>query len=196
MSNTDSINSSSYQNIILTSKRLKNDQAKEILEAHSGYIHKFKKDTGLPDTILRDIYTDTVLTVINKMDQGEFRGESKISTYFYKIFYFKAVDYMRKTARNKIDYLETLPEHSDETQDIEKSMLSLEVMSEISLVLDKMCPICRQIIMEWAYWGLSNEEIRVKIGVTNPAKFSKQKFNCLEKFKKLWNKEMRNLETI
>ncbi len=175
------------------SDRLKNLQALEILESHSGFIHKFKEDTGLPEPVLRDLYTDTALTVLTKIEKGDFRGDSKISTYFYKIFYFKAVDYMRKSAKNKIDYLDTLPDHRDDSQDIEKAVTQSEESIEMISLLEKMCPVCRKIITQWAYLGFSNQELGESLGEQNAAKIAKIKFNCIEKFKKLWNNKMSRL---
>ena len=43
--------------------------------------------------------------------------------------------------------------------------------------------------MDWAYWGFKPDEIGERIGETDRAKYAKLKYNCIDKFKKLWNKK-------
>ncbi|GLU52692.1 sigma-70 family RNA polymerase sigma factor [Dyadobacter frigoris] len=166
----------------------KNKYVTQLINDYQGYIHKLHSKTSISESILKDIFTDTVLLVLEHIESETFRGESKLSTYFYKIFYFKAVDYLRHHAANKIDYMDSLPEYADDKQNIMQQLESTETLSQIIQLLDKMCLPCRQIIMGWAYWGFKTEEISDRIGESDPVKYSKIKYNCIVKFKKLWNK--------
>jgi RNA polymerase sigma factor (sigma-70 family) len=168
----------------------KNRKVQKLIDDHYGFIYKLKAETGLSEDILKDIYTDTVLLIIEHMENGTFKGDSKISTYFFRIYYFKTVDFLRKNASNKIDYLDELPEIDDSGQNISNEIEVKDEMNQILLLLDTMCSPCREIIMDWAYWGFKPDEIGERIGEKDPVKFSKMKYNCIEKFKKLWNKRM------
>lgn len=171
----------------------KNKNAQKLIDDHYGFIYKLKNETGLEEDTLKDIYTDTVLLILEHMENGTFKGESKLSTYFFRIFYFKTVDFLRKNASNKIDYTNELPEIDDSGQNVTRDIEIKDEMSQIVLLLDKMCSPCREIIMDWAYWGFKVDEIGIRIGETDPVKFSKLKYNCLEKFKALWNKKMASI---
>lgn len=163
---------------------------KKIIDDHQGFIHKLKLETGLNEEDLRDIYTDTVLLVLQHIENGVFKGESKLSTYFYRVFYFRTIDFVRKKESNRIDYTDSLPESYDFGQNVLRELEQKEEVCLIFKVLDKMENPCRQIIMDWAYWGYSPEEIGKKIGVPDPVKFSKLKYNCLGRFRKLLTKEI------
>jgi len=168
----------------------KNKYIKHLINDYQGFIHKVRSETGLDESILKDIYTDTVLLILQHIRNDTFRGESRLSTYFYKIFYFKTVDYIRQNAANRIEYTDELPEQGDETQNITQLMEARDEMALIVKLLDKMCSPCREIIMDWAYWGFKPDEIGERIGETDPVKYSKLKYNCIDKFKKLWNKKI------
>jgi RNA polymerase sigma factor (sigma-70 family) len=172
----------------------KNRLVKKLIDEHYGFIYKLKAETGLSEDDLKDLYTDTVMLILDHMENGTFKGESKLSTYFFRIYYFKTVDFTRKSASNKIDYMNELPEVNDSQQNVTRDVETKDEMNQIVLLLDKMCSPCREIIMDWAYWGLKSEEIGEKIGERNPIKFSKLKYNCLDKFKKLWSKQMSTFE--
>jgi len=168
----------------------KNRLAQKLIDDHYGFIYKLKAETGLNEETLKDIYTDTVLLILNHMENGTFKAESKLSTYFFRVYYFKTIDFLRKNASNKIDYTNELPEINDSGQDFTQDLEIKDEMNQIIILLDTMCSPCREIIMDWAYWGFKPEEIGERIGERNPVKFSKLKYNCIEKFKKLWTKKM------
>lgn len=167
----------------------KNKYVNQLIEQYQGYIHKLHSETGLSESILKDLYTDTVLLVLKHIENENFRNESRLSTYFYKIFYFKTIDYIRSDAASKIQYTSELPEYGDDSQNIYQNLEARDEMSQIIRLLEKMCPLCRQLIMEWAYWGFKPEEIGAHIGETNPVKYSKLKYQCIDRFKKLWTKK-------
>jgi RNA polymerase sigma factor (sigma-70 family) len=168
----------------------KNKYVKLLIADHQGYVYKLRVETGLSEETLKDIFTDTVLLVLEHIENDIFRSESRLSSYFYKIFYFKTIDHIRKNASNKIDYTDDLPELGDDGQNITRIVELKDEMNMIIKVLDDMCFPCRDIIMDWAYWGFKSEEIGERIGETDPVKFARIKYNCIHKFKKLWSEKM------
>ena len=168
----------------------KKKSVQKIIDDHQGFIHKLKLETGLSEEVLQDIYTDTVLLVLQHIEAYVFKEGSKLSTYFFRIFYFKSVDYLRKQMSNKIEYTDELPEYNDTSQNLTYQMEVKDEMSQIVGLLDKMCAVCRQIIMDWAYWGFKPNEIGERIGERDPVKYSKLKYNCVDQFKKLWIKRL------
>ena len=169
----------------------RNRQAQKLIDDHYGFIYKLKGETGLDEETLKDIYTDTVLLILDHIESGIFKAQSKLSTYFYRVYYFKTVDFLRKKTTNKIDYTNELPEINYSNENLTLDLEVKDEMNQIIILLDTMCAPCRQIIMDWAYWGFKSEEIGERIGEKDPVKFSKLKYNCIDKFKKIWNKKMK-----
>jgi len=168
----------------------KKKSVQKIIDDHQGFIYKLKLETGLSEDILQDIYTDTVLLVLQHIEEYVFKEGSKLSTYFFRIFYFKSVDYLRKQMSSKIEYTDELPEYDDTAQNFTYQMEVKDEMRQIVRLLDKMCSVCRQIIMDWAYWGFKPSEIGERIGERDPVKYSKLKYNCVDQFKKLWTRTL------
>src|SRR5207244_3828408 len=48
-----------------------------------------------------DIYSDTILSAIEKIANGSFQGRSTLKTWLYQIFHNKYVDLLRKKTTNK-----------------------------------------------------------------------------------------------
>ena len=159
---------------------------KRIISAHQGYIFKLHTKTHVNLGILKDIYIDTVLIVIERIENGSFKGESKLSTYLYQVFYFKTIDFIRKASAEKLVYLDVVPDCQDSGNNIERNLEISDEARKLLDIINTMCPPCRQIILDWGYWGYSLEEIAVRINENNPAKFSRLKYSCIEKLKKLW----------
>jgi len=56
------------------------------------------KTLGLNETEADDVASETFLAAYQKLNK--FRGQSKLSTWLWKIAYYKAVDYIRKNRRD------------------------------------------------------------------------------------------------
>ena len=60
-------------------------------------IHKY----SLPYEEAFDLYSDTIISAIEKIVNGSFRGDSSLKTWLYSIFHNKYVDLIRKRTTNK-----------------------------------------------------------------------------------------------
>ncbi|GAB2767010.1 hypothetical protein GCM10027275_06480 [Rhabdobacter roseus] len=153
---------------------------------------------GLAEEVLKDIYTDTVISVVRQVEEGHFRGDSKLSSYFFRIFYFKTIDYLRKEAhsQSRILFTNEVPDLGDSNSwngTIHDGLDSEDRLKQISAVLNKMCPLCRSLIDDWILKGYTVQEMAERMGETDIRKFSRTKYKCTEKFKSLWNQQMRVL---
>jgi len=164
----------------------KENSVKKLISDHQGYIFKLHIKTHVNLSILKDIYTDTVLVVIGRIENGTFKGESKLSTYLYQVFYFKTIDFIRKASAEKLVYVDNVPDDQASGDNIERNLEISDEARKLLDVINTMCSPCRQIILDWGYWGYSPEEIAARINENDPAKFSRIKYSCIEKLKKLW----------
>lgn len=164
----------------------KSEIVKKVVNLYKGFVNKFREETGLDTDVLSDIYTDSVLLVFEHIETGKFKRKSKLSTYLFRLYYFKVIDEMRRTGAEKVFYTDNLPEYADPVQSVMNRLEGLETMKRVVKVLDSMCPACKELILDWAYMGYDLEEIRERMGFNNPARFNKFKFNCLKKFRTIW----------
>ena len=156
-----------------------------LLKQYISYIPKAQKKLGLSREDCLDAFTDAVMSLGEQLANGQFRGESKVSTYLYQIFYFKARDLFKKQTTNKVQYLAEPPEMMDKGPSIEEQKI---IQSQIQLIkahLQKIGDPCQQILMDWGYWGYSMAEIAQRVGLASADQAKKKKYKCLQQVRKL-----------
>lgn len=158
----------------------------------------FIKDATFKHKILDDeaasLYTDSVLAFIENVRSNRFQGNSAIKTYLYQIFSNKCVDFIRKTATNKMSVHETQPmnEWILAMPDEAKSVLQkLIVEHDINVLKGKVKSLgdkCQQMLMAWGE-GYSDNKIAEELGYqsSNVAKVSR--LRCLDKLKELYRSQ-------
>ena len=143
---------------------LREQAARYFLQKNIHYIPLIAKKVGISEEEALDEYTDAVIDLIEQVNSGVFKGESKLSTYLYKIFYFKCIDLSRKKSTNKISYLENIYRN-----------------------LEKLGEPCKQILLDWGFWGFNMTEIAERNGLTGATQAKDRKYKCLMRLRKLVN---------
>lgn len=156
---------------------------KEFSAAHIGFIYKICNALGIDEYHAKDVYTDSLIAFMHQIELGQFKGQSKASTYFYRIFYNKSVDFLRKESTNKIDYMDAIPDQSA-TNPFYLTFENKEEISRISIVLKKMGDPCKTILKEWAFLGYKINEIAQRNNFGNADQVKRKKYNCLEALRK------------
>jgi RNA polymerase sigma factor (sigma-70 family) len=155
----------------------------------------FIKDATFKHKILEDeaasLYTDTILAFIENVKSKRFEGKSSLKTYLYQIFSNKCVDFIRKSATNKMSVHETQPIQEwvlgmpDDAKNILQKLISdhevIVLKDKISLLGDK----CQQMLLAWGE-GYADSKIAEELGyqTSNVAKVSR--LRCLDKLKELY----------
>lgn len=149
------------------------------------FIHSARKKHKLSEESLKDAYADAILALSDQVIRGDFLGKSKLSTYLYRIYFNKCVDILRKEATNK----STPQEEWGYIASHEKSALhDLELKDDIQMLLgyfDQLGETCKQILMDWGYWGYNMHEIAERMGFKNNKSVISQKHKCMGKLKKI-----------
>ena len=93
------------------------------------------------------------------------------------------MDIVRKKATNAEDYVEIMPERMDDVNDISLNFEQKESVYQIAQILEKIGQPCKQILMDWGFWGYSIQEIAERLHIDDPLKVSRRKYKCLEELK-------------
>ncbi len=165
----------------------KRKSAQYIFSTHQGMMHKIRTKLHLSSEEIKDMYADAVSTVIWNIDTNKFKGESKISSYLYRILYNKSVDLLRHSTTHKnVAYLELSEnENSSTTEEVERMLESSLDAEKVKVVIQKMGKPCSNIIIDWAYWGYSMSEIAQRNGLDDSDKAKKKKYTCMKKLRTL-----------
>jgi len=165
-------------------ERLFNRYAYFVKEA----IHKY----SLSDEDAFDLYSDTVISAIEKIASGSFQGRSSLKTWLYSIFHNKYVDFLRKRSTNKSSIHHTLSmsdllmEISDHTKTIIQKLVDKTDHEVLKQKLAQLGDSCRQMLMLWAD-GYSDKEIAGLMEYKTSDVVKTSRLRCLEKLKQLYH---------
>ena len=156
-----------------------------LFDNNVGFLHTVRKKLFLTLEEAQDAYADAIVKVASQVSLGKFRGESKLSTYFYKIFYNKCVDVSRKKASNTATRVEEYPELSDPASDLLHKLDVKDEAMQVRKVMGEMGEACKNILLDWAYMGYSMEEIARRRNLKTPESARSLKYKCLKKLREL-----------
>ena len=138
-----------------------------------------------------DIYTDAILSAIEKISNGSFQRRSSLKTWVYQIFHNKYVDFIRKKSTNRSSIHRTLSisDPMFEVADTSKTIIQ-ELMDKTDwkLLKEKLNQIgdnCRQMLLLWAD-GYSDKEIALAMEYKTSDVVKTSRLRCLEKLKQLY----------
>ncbi len=162
-----------------TSQRLLND--------HIGMMNDIKTKLNLSISDAKDLYADALSALLWNVRTGKYKGESKLSTYLYRIFYNKSVDHIRHLTTNKneatVEMSEKL-EFETPKNDERRWIISMDA-SKMKEHINSLGTPCKGIIMDWAFWGYGMKEIAERNDLVSADKAKKNKYSCLQKLRKL-----------
>lgn len=156
-----------------------------LIDRHIGFVYKISRKLRLNEDWAKDAYLDAVIAVMQQVENGAYRGENKLSSYLYQIFYYKSVDILRKQSTNYEKYVEEIPDQVDERSDMLLTLEQKESVSQLEALLEKMGEPCKQILMDWGFWGYQIQEIAERMGIDDPVKVSRRKYKCIEALRAL-----------
>ena len=164
-----------------------------MFEEFKGFLPKIKEKLNLPQQQMQDAYTDALVKLIRHLRDDSFRGDSKVSSYFYTIFYNTSVDVSRKNASNKNMPTQELLEHDAKERDLLKLIDNKDEASQVISVMKSMGDLCQRILMDWGYYGYSMAEIATRSDLSNADSARSMKYKCLKKLRELLNTKMYNV---
>lgn len=151
------------------------DLANEIVLAYEPRIRlRVAKVFGSNKLDYEELVNEIMLTAIDKLENGLFRGDSSLGTILYTITSRKIVDYIREKSKS-LKYSPDITKDSssnEQADDEERAKL-------IQKHLAKLKPKYKEILYLYMYKELSREEVAKKLGIT-PRRVS-ERFNYAQK---------------
>ena len=126
-----------------------------------------------------DVFQDTVILFDRAVREGNFKGQSSLSTYFIGIAKWRWVSNKRKFGGN----LELKPEQYDKpVESVEARVIEDERRNVIDEILTKIGDRCKTILKLYKL-SYSMDEIAEKLGLSSPELAKKNAYECRKKFK-------------
>jgi RNA polymerase sigma factor (sigma-70 family) len=151
-------------------------------------MHKY----SLSEDDVFDVYSDTILSAIEKITTGAFEGRSSLKTYLFRIFQNKCVDRIRKLTTNKnlIHRTTSIPElllHlSDSAKSVIQQLVDRSDNDLLKVKLKELGDNCRKLLALFAD-GYSDREISVTMEYKTAEVVKTSRLRCLEKLRQSYN---------
>ena len=149
--------------------------------------HKY----SLPREDAFNLYSDTIISAIEKIANGSFEGRSSLKTWIHKIFHNKYVDLLRKTTTNKNSINRTtsisnlLFQLPDSSKTIVQELVDKTDWEVLRQKLKGISDNCRKMLLLWAD-GYSDKEIAATLEYKTVDVVKTSRLRCLGKLKQLY----------
>lgn len=142
------------------------------VEAHALHI-------GLSKEVAQEIFNDSLILLIEKVEDPQFVLSSKLSTFLYGINHFLAKNALKKQHKiSSIEWTEAL-QFSDQILDYD--FVKEEKLKRMEVVLTQISEKCQQILRLFYFDQKSMEIIANELKYTNTNSVKTQKYKCIER---------------
>lgn len=135
--------------------------------------------SGCNDVVAREVFNDSLLLLIEKVQKPEFELTSKLTTYLYGINRFMVKNELRRQNKTayELEWSDTLIlSESDLGYDTEKE----EQLNRLDRILDQLSDKCRQIFELFYFRKESMETIAQTMKYSSVSSAKTQKYKCME----------------
>jgi RNA polymerase sigma factor (sigma-70 family) len=122
---------------------------------------KVKKSLGTQTPDWEDVVNEVITQVIEKVKQGEFRGESSIGTFIYTITSRRIVDHIRQKTKvlRGIPEPAVLPDPCDDAESRERARILADAIRKLK-------PKFKEVLDLYYYKELSRDEVAQRLGIS------------------------------
>ena len=135
-----------------------------------------------------DLYSDTIISAIEKIADGSFQQRSSLKTWVFQIFHNKYVDLLRKKTTNKQSIHKTLSisdmlfQISDASKTIIQELAEKTDWEVLRQKLNQVGDNCRQMLLLWAE-GYTDKDIAISMEYKTSDVVKTSRLRCLEKLR-------------
>lgn len=122
---------------------------------------RVKRSLGTRTPDWEDVVDEIMINVIEKIEKGEFRGESSIGTFIFTITSRRIIDHIRKKSK-VLKYApepKPLPQPHEQIENKERS-------KSIAKAIEKLKPKYKEVLYLYYYMELSRQETAKKLGIS------------------------------
>ncbi|HMR20169.1 MAG TPA: sigma-70 family RNA polymerase sigma factor [Sphingobacterium sp.] len=148
--------------------------------------HMIISNSGSDDEA-KDIFQDAVMVLYDKLIQGKFELNSKLSTFLYAVsrrLWLKQLS-SKGTSVNSAD-ISDFEDILKVEDDIERHEVMESNFEQMSIALEQLGEPCKTLLNNFYIASMSMEEIRNKFGYTSTDNAKTQKYKCLQRLKRLF----------
>lgn len=171
------------QQIISLIKKGKTEKPIKFLYKEFPKIKAKIMSSGGDEEIARQIFHDSLILLIEKIQSKDFKLTSKLSTFLFGINRFLWKNELRKRQKNReLEWSDTLIVSAEDINYEEEKELKLNALKSI---LNRITEKCKSIFEMFYFQKLPMQTIADKLDFTSVNSAKTQKYKCMEKAIKL-----------
>src|ERR1700754_612032 len=166
-------------------KRKAEDQ---LFNGFSYFVKEGIRKYSLAEEDALDVYSDTIISAIEKITTGLFEGRSSLKTYLFRIFHNKCVDRIRQltTNKNKVHRssasVDLLAQLSDSAKSVIQLLADKSDFNVLKARLNELGDNCRQLLGLFAD-GYSDKEIALYMEYKTADVVKTSRLRCLDRLR-------------
>lgn len=167
------------QEIILSIRRGEHEKALRFLYKEFPKIKQLILKSGCNEVVAQEVFNDSLLLLIEKIQQPAFELTSRLTTYLYGINRFMVKNELRKQNKtaHELEWSDTLIlSESDLGYDNEEE----ERLKKLETILGKLSEKCRRIFELFYFQKASMDEIAKELSYSSVNSAKTQKYKCIE----------------
>jgi len=139
------------------------------------------------DDEAKDIFQDAVMVLYDRLTQGKFELNSKLSTFLYAVSRRLWLKHLtRKGVTSKTSDISDFEDILKIEDDVERHEIIESNFRQMSFALEQLGEPCKTLLHDFYIVNMSMQEIKEKFGYTTTDNAKTQKYKCLQRLKKLF----------
>lgn len=132
-----------------------------------------------------DVFQEVVVTFIDLVRQGKFRGESSIKTFLYSLNRHIWLNELKKRNRMQVRNLKFEQAKEAVDKDVSIHIAGREARQQIINIIDQLGDACKQVLLAFYWQELSVREMLAFLPYENEQVVRNKKYKCLKKLEEL-----------
>lgn len=132
-----------------------------------------------------DIFQEVVITFIELVKNGKFRGESSVKTFMYSLCRFTWLNELKRRGRALVREEKFENTKSLNEKDVSFALVERETKSQIMEILDSLGEVCKKILVAYYYDNLTMKEILPLVDFQNEQVLRNKKYKCLKSIEQM-----------
>jgi RNA polymerase sigma factor (sigma-70 family) len=146
-----------------------------------------------------DVFQEVVVTFIELVNQGKFRGESTIRTFLYSLNRHIWLNELKKRNRMQERNLKFESGREQVEADVSAFIAGREARAQVMQVIEQLGEACKEVLLAFYYKELSVKEMLSFLPYENEQVIRNKKYKCLKKLEELLHRDptlANNLKTV
>ncbi|MDN3548707.1 RNA polymerase sigma factor [Mucilaginibacter aquaedulcis] len=135
----------------------------------------------------QDIFQEVIVTFIEIVKKGKFRGESSIKTFLFTLNKYAWLNELKKRNRTVLREERYGHEMEVDEKDVSHFLVERDARKLVQSLMEKLGDACRKILTAYYYDNLPMKEILALVNYENEQVLRNKKYKCLKSLEQMLN---------